>query len=210
MRKIYLLSPSNKANIISIPTIQFDFFVKSVDFENVDILIFTSKTGVQALNKISKDWQKIPAISVGKKTADEVAKYGGKNIFSSKKFYGDILAYDILNKFSDKKLLYIRPEIVASNLIDILKKHNAQLSEKILYRTVCKEFSEKFYSPIFIVTSPSTLKCLLEKEIPDDSIFVAIGETTFKEIPEKYDRFTAKAQTIESCISLARALRLSY
>jgi len=204
MKNIYLLSESKYLDVIHIPTIQIRFIQNSIILDKFDTLIFTSKNGVRALDRVWKDWKNIPAISVGRKTADEVLKLGGRNIFFSKKFYGDILAKDIVERFSTRKFLYVRPKTVASNLTETLKMHNIQIAESILYKTECRSFHTMFSNPIFIATSPSTLKCLLKKSIPDNAIFIAIGKTTFKEIPDKYQKFVAQNQTIESCISLAK------
>jgi len=209
LKNIYLLSDTKKLGVTNVPTIQIKFFDKYIDIKNFDNLIFTSKNGVRALDKVCKNWKDIPAISIGKKTADEVCKIGGFNIFTSKKGYGNHLVNDILTNFSDKAILYIRPEIVASNLTQMLLENNINIQEKILYKTECRELSYNFENPIFIVTSPSTVKCLLNIEIPKSSIFIAIGKTTFQEIPKKYLKYISKYRNIDSCIFLAKNLELT-
>jgi len=206
MKKIYLLSESKYQNTIYSPTIKIKFLNRDIDFSEIDTLIFTSKNGVKAINRVSQDWKNIPAISVGSKTSEEIQKLGGKALFTSKKFYGKSLAQDIIQNYSNRKFLYIRPKIVASNIVGVLQSSGISIQENILYKTVCREIDEVYENSIIIATSPSTINCLLKKEIPKSSIFIAIGTTTLKAIPERFKKYLAPHQTIQSCIDLAKQI----
>lgn len=206
MKRIYLLSSEKYSDAIHFPTIKIEFLKKDVDFSKIDTLIFTSKNGVKAIDNISNSWKNIPALSVGEKTSNKIREFGGNLIFTSKKFYGNILAQDILDNFTNRKFLYIRPEIVASNLTERLIDSGVQIIESILYKTVCADFGVIEVNSIIIATSPSTVNCLLKKEIPENSIFVAIGTTTFKAIPNKYEKYISEHQTINSCIKYAKEI----
>jgi len=207
LKKIYLLSSTKFQNTVYFPTIQIRFLEKKLNLSEIDILIFTSKNGVKAINLVSENWKNIPALAIGKKSFDEIVKYGGDAIPVSSKSYSKYLVKTILKNYSDKKILYIRPKIVASNIVEILEKENIDIFETILYETLCLNKKDKIDSDsIIIATSPSTIRCLLKNIIPENSIFIAIGKTTFDAIPERFQRYIAPIQTIQSCIESAKKL----
>lgn len=111
----------------------------------------------------------------------------------------------ISSKYRDKRFFYIRPEKVATDFIEKLKDI-VEIREEIIYRTVCKNFSNLEENSIVIATSPSTVNCLFKRDVPKDTIFVAIGETTLKAIPDTFKRYVAPERTIESCYKLAKEI----
>jgi len=208
LKNIYLLSltKTKYSETIYSPTITINFLEKELDYSKINTLIFTSKNGVKAIDKVSKDWKDIPAISVGSKTSEEILKLSGKLLFTSQQFYGKVLTQDIIKNYSDRKFLYIRPKIVASDIVEVLQNSGIFIQETILYETVCREIKNIRANSIIIATSPSTVNCLLKKSIPANSIFIAIGTTTFKAIPNRFQKYIAPHQTIESCINLAKTI----
>ena len=204
MINIYLLSPTQFQGVYPLPTIEIEFFQKSVNFSNVDYLILTSKNGVRAINHISQEWREKEIFAVGRKTADEVEKFGGK-LIEVANGYGKELIDIIKSKYAKKRFLYIRPKEVTIDFKQELDNF-VKFKEEILYQTKCKEYSQILEKSIVIATSPSTVKCLLKKEVPKETIFIAIGKTTLKAIPDKFKKFQAHERTIESCYQLAKTL----
>jgi len=204
LREIYLLSPARFKGTTPLPTIQIEFLTPKVNFTNIDYLILTSKNGVQALDRVSREWKNYPVFSVGTKSADEVLKKGGK-IKEVANGYGSTLIDLITSKYQDSRFLYLRPEKVTINFVERLK-NSVDIREEILYRTKCREYGDIYPNSIVIATSPSTVECLLKRDIPKTTVFVAIGETTSKAIPDSFQKYIAPHRTIESCYQLAQEL----
>jgi uroporphyrinogen-III synthase len=210
MKNIFLLSPSEFAGAIYFPTIEIIFFNKIIDFSDIDTILFTSKNAVDATNKINQEWKKIPVIAIGKKTAERVEELNGTVLYFSEIAYSENITSEIINNFSHRKFLYLRPEKIISTLTEDLKKQNIFIKEEIIYRTDCKKnnninFGEK---PIFIATSPSTVKCLIKNnKIPDNSIFIAIGKKTAQVIPKQFYVVVSEKQTVENCFKLAKKFK---
>ncbi len=203
-RDIYLLSPTKRDESVSMPIIEFKTTTKSIDFSGVDTLLFTSKQGVKVANQISKEWQKYPSIVIGDATQRELLKSGGKILYTSKKFYGKDLVQEIKKRFFNKKILYLRPEIISFDIASNL----SNIKEAIIYKTSCKKYNldkRPSKSAIIIFTSPSTIKCFLENFSWDSSyIAVVIGESTQKALP-KYIKnyYISDKPMIEECIKKA-------
>ncbi|EJF07696.1 uroporphyrinogen-III synthase [Thiovulum sp. ES] len=206
MNRIYLLSPTKFDETISNPTIQIQFLDPEIDFSEIDTLIFTSKNGVEAVNRISEDWKKYPAVAVGKKTKKAVLKFGGK-ILATSSGNGESLEKLILEKFKDKKFLYFRPQKVAREIGKNLQNFGVFKKEEIVYQTVCKKSNAIEKNSFIIATSPLSVKCLFKNsEVPNDAIFIAIGETTKKAIPDHFQIFVANEQSLESCFKLYKKI----
>jgi uroporphyrinogen-III synthase len=202
LNKIYLLSPTKLDGTISNPTIQIKFLDPEIDFSEIDTLIFTSKNGVEAVDRITKDWKKYPAIVVGKKTKKAVLNFGGK-ILSTSSGNGESLEKLILEKFSNRNFLYFRPQKVAREVGKNIQNFGVFTKEKIVYKTVCRKPNSIEKDSFIIATSPLSVKCLFENsKVPDSTIFIAIGETTKKAIPNHFQIFVANEQSLESCFEL--------
>ncbi|HIP51547.1 MAG TPA: uroporphyrinogen-III synthase, partial [Campylobacterales bacterium] len=106
---IYLLSPLKKEGTISLPMISFSLSTNSIDFSSCDTLMFASKQAVVSADSIDKRWKNYPCVAIGVATKKKIEEIGGTVIYYPKEFYGKSLAKDIVNNFSDKKLLYLRP-----------------------------------------------------------------------------------------------------
>jgi uroporphyrinogen-III synthase len=206
MKKIYLLSPTKIENnrIIHSPTIKIKFLKKKLPNLDFDTLIFTSKNGVRALNNIFPNWIKIPTIAIGKGTKDIILNYNGIVLDTPINSYGEDLANLILEKYSDKRFLYVRPKKIISAMPKILKTQNIIFNEIILYETICNKIEHIQENSIIIATSPSTIECLLKNQNPPkNTIFIAIGKKTLKIIPKNYISYLSPKQTIESSIEFS-------
>jgi len=205
-RAIYLCSPKAYKNTISLPMIEFKLIKKNIDLKDIDTLLFTSKQAVIYTDKISKDWKNKKILAVGGATAKIAKELGATDIYHPKEFYGKSLANDIIENFSDKKLLYIRPKVVAFDSKKFLSSFGIDIKEEIIYETNCVEYKNKTLdkNAIIIFTSPSTIECFFKSFKWQNSYkAVVIGKTTLKNLTQDIEAYVANNPTIESCIEKA-------
>ena len=204
---IYLLSPLEKEETLSLPMIQFSLIDKPIDFSNCDTLMFTSKQAVVSADELDKSWKKYPSIAIGKATKRKIEELGGSVIYTPKEFYGEALSKDIQKYFSDKKLLYLRPKVVSFDSKVYLKNAGIHLDEQIIYETSCIKYSKEHKpkeNAIIIFTSPSTIKCFFENFEWDGSYTaVLIGKATQEHLPKECNFEVSDEPLIDSCIKKA-------
>lgn len=202
---IVLLSPTKKKGVLNLPLIEFNFLSPKINFLKYDYLIFTSKTAVKAVNKISKEWTELPSLTVGEKTAKEVENSGGKVVFTGNG-YGESLLPEIL-KYRDKKILFARGKDVASDLKEMVTD-DVEIDEAILYETICKKQELVLgEDSVIIFTSPSTVNCFFENYQWKESYkAVAIGTTTAKELPKDLEIHIPDTTSFDECIKLANQI----
>ncbi len=204
---IYLLSPTPKEGVESLPMIEFTQLVDSINFSTCDTLMFTSKQAVVTANAIDKKWRDIPSIAVGSATKKQIEQLGGEVIYHPKEFYGQELAKDIENFFQDRNILYLRPAKVIFQSKEYLAKKNILLQEQIIYQTSCIHYNISQQPPensIIIFTSPSTIDCFLKNFswLPSYRA-VVIGSATKVHLPTNAKFVVAKKPMIEACIQRA-------
>ena len=201
---IYLLNNDKYEGVKNLAVIEIEYFNKKVSLD-VDYLLFTSKNGVIALDKVSDKWKSIPAICIGKPTAKMVEKLGGKVKYIANKSYGDELAKEIIDNFPPSKIFFSRAKVVLSNIVDTLKKANFEIIDEVMYETKCKKIEFIPKEGIFIFTSPSTVKCFLSQiKWNKNYKAIAIGSKTASAFP--YEIITSDIQTIDNCIKIAKNL----
>jgi uroporphyrinogen-III synthase len=210
-RIIYLLSPLKKEESVALPMISFSLMVTKVMFKNIDILMFTSKQAVVSINKIDKSWKNYPSIAIGKATQKKIEELGGEVIYAPKKFYAEVLSRDIQEKFSNKKLLYLRPKEVSFDSKGYLEKQGISLKEEIIYETSCIKYLKKekpLKHAIIIFTSPSTIRCFF-KNFEWDSSYTAvlIGKATKRHLPSYCDYVVSDEPLINACVKKALKMR---
>jgi len=205
---IYLLSPLKKEGTLSLPMITFKIVKESIDFSHCDTLMFTSKQAVVSADAIDKNWKNYPCIAIGGATKKKIEELGGEVIYYPKEFYGEVLAKDIQDKFSFKKLLYLRPKEVSFNSKAYLEKHNINLKEQIIYETSCVRYEKKEQpqkDAVIIFTSPSTIKCFFKNFTWHKSyVAVLIGHATKEHLPSECKFVIADEALIDSCIKKAK------
>ena len=209
-RPIYLLSPTPREGTISLPLIRFSIIANSIDFSKSDTLLFTSKQAVVTANNIDQNWIKYPCIAIGPATKKQIESLGGKVIYTPKDFYGESLNRDIAHFFSDKKLLYLRPEEISFDSKGFLEKEGITLEEQIIYKTSCIAYEQEQYpvkNAIIIFTSPSTIYCFL-KNFPWDESYTAvvIGKATKVHLPQNVHFVVADEPSIHACIKKAQTI----
>ena len=208
-KKIYLCSPKEHKGTISLPMIEFTRLKKSIDLSAVDTILFTSKQAIIYTNEISNDWQNKKILAVGSATAKMAKELGATDIYYPKEFYGEVLAVDIVAKFSSSKIVYIRPKVVFFDSKAFLTKEGIDITDEILYETTCKEHSDKEldHGAIIIFTSPSTIECFFKSFSWESSYkAVVIGNSTLKNLPQNITAFVANEATIASCVAKAQEI----
>ncbi|MBN2825179.1 MAG: uroporphyrinogen-III synthase [Campylobacterales bacterium] len=187
--------------------IEFQTSAKKLNLEGRDTLIFTSKQAVKTAFALNPDIIYYPALSIGKATTKTLNSLGFNVLHSSQEFYGEKLAHDIQKDFFDKKLLYLRPQKVSSDIKKLLQESLIDIEEQVIYQTKCKLYEPSDKPPkdsIIIFTSPSTIHCFLENFSWDDSyIAVVIGEATRRHLPKEAHYRVASKPLIEACVQKA-------
>lgn len=211
-KNIYLLSPTIKDNIKHLPMIQFRLLVNEVDLGNCDTLMFTSKEAVKSVDRLNKMWKKYPSLAIGSATAKQIVELGGRVEYNPSSFYGEELSKDIIKKFKDRKILYLRPKVVSFDSQAFLLKSNIFIEEQIIYETTCIPYDtskELEKESIIIFTSPSTIRCFFKNFNWDTSyIAVVIGESTKEHLRPDMQCEVADEATIEACIAKALEVKV--
>ena len=205
---IYILTNEPQGGALNYPVIKINFLSPSFSFEDIDYLIFTSKNGVRAVDRLTDEWKKYPSFAIGKATAKEIKKLGGKVEFIAKSAYGDEFAKEINEKYNNKNFLFFRAKKIISNIGGNFK--NNYLKEVIIYETTCNKPEKELIKPsIVIFSSPSTVECFSKIETFENIIPIAIGKKTKKAL-EKYisNIFMPSTPSIKKCIKLAKNVKL--
>ena len=203
---IYVLTNEKYEDVLNYPVIKINFLSPSFSFEDIDYLIFTSKNGVRGINRLTNEWQKIPSFAIGKATAKEIEKLGGRVEFIAKSSYGDKFAKEINEKYQNKNFLFFRAKKIISPISEIFKNSTNNLKEVIIYETVCNKPEEKMIKPaIVIFSSPSTIECFTKINNFENIKPIAIGKKT-KKVLEKYTKniLIPPVPSIKECIKLAK------
>ena len=213
-RLIYLLSPLKKEGTVSLPMITFALSTNRIDFSLCDTLLFTSKQAVVSANSIDENWKNYPCIAIGGATKKKIEELGGRVIYHPKKFYGEVLAKEIKENFSDRKILYLRPKEISFDAKAYLAKNSIGLEEQIIYETSCVHY-DKSQKPkenaIIIFTSPSTINCFFKNfEWESSYTAILIGEATRKHLPHYCAYVVADEPLIDACVQKAIAFLKSF
>jgi len=208
---IYLLSPTPRDGTVALPMIRFKQVAKSIDFSSCDTLMFSSKQAVISANTTDRRWREFPVIAIGSATKSMVEKLGGEVIYQPKEFYADTLAQDIKDKFSTKKILYLRPKEVSFDSRGYLARYDITLQEQILYETSCVRYTSldtPTKGAIIIFTSPSSIHCFF-KNFEWDSSYraIIIGRATKEHLPDGIEFYVSDIPLIDSCISKAKEIQ---
>ena len=203
---IYILNNKQEKNAINLSVIGIKFYDVEIELSNYDALIFTSKNGLYAIDKIDKSWRDLEIYSIGKGTTNSAIELGVEVTYTAKTSYGNEFANEIKSLLKGKKALYLRPKVVVSRVSDITKEGGVDIDEKIIYETVCNDCSSLSTPPknsTIIFSSPSTIECFL-KCFEWDKTYraIVIGKNTAKFMPQSIKYRLAPKQTLESCINL--------
>jgi len=207
---IFILSEKEYEGVLNLPCIKINFLKKEIELSKYDALIFSSKNGVLAINKLTKNWKDIPSYSIGSGTSQIITSLGGKVAYEAKNSYGDDFAKEIKKRLKEQKVLFLRAKIVTSNLNKILLKASVHLDELIVYETRCNDCKELKTPPsnsVIIFSSPSTIECFFRCFSWNTSYkAVVIGSKTASFMPSDINFVCASKQSISSCIELSKKL----
>ncbi len=207
MNNIYLFSKTSHPDVTHIPVLNTLFLQPAINFDDYDAIVLTSKQAVTALDKISSKWKSVPALSIASKTEEMVREAGG-TLLDRGNGYGDSLDDIIVKKYADKRWLYPRPRIVASNFKDRVKERGIVMDDVVVYETSCNQSCKDIELPddaILIFTSPFTIECFLEfYEFKEAYQVIAIGKTTAKALPLEVQYLMPDTPNVDSCVSLAK------
>ena len=210
MLPIYILSGEKYKGAVNYPVIKINFFSPFISFDNIDYLIFTSKNGVRAVDKITDKWKKIPSFAIGKSTAKEIEKLSGNLEFISSSAYGDEFAKEIIKNYQNKNFLFLRAKQIISPISEIFKNSTNSLKEVIVYETICNLPKEPLKKPcVVIFSSPSTVECFAKNNDFKNIKAIAIGKKT-KNILQNYIKniLIPSYPSINDCIKLAKNIKL--
>jgi len=209
MKNIYILSEKRFEGAKNLPCIVIKYIQKDIDLSKYEALVFTSKNGVVAIDRVDPAWKDIPSYSIGSGTSKAVKELGGRLEFEAKSSYGDDFAKEIKDKLSGKKVLFLRAKVITSKLNQILKDAGVLLDEEIVYETVCNECENLSKPPegsCIIFSSPSTIECFFKCFEWDKSYkAVVIGKVTLKALPKDIEYILSDETTIPSCIKKCKS-----
>ncbi len=205
---VYLLTEQKVDGVLNYPVIKINFLSPSFSFKNIDFLLFTSKNGVRAVDILTDEWKKHPSFAIGRATAKEIEKLGGRVEYIAKKAYGDEFAKEINAKYKNKTFLFFRAKTLVSDIQNEFV--NNSLKQVIVYETLCNKPRHKLKKPaIIIFTSPSTVKCYKKINDFQDIYPIAIGEKTKRELIKSISKiYMPSTPLIEECVLLAKSLKI--
>ncbi|NWF66813.1 MAG: uroporphyrinogen-III synthase [Campylobacterales bacterium] len=204
--EIFVLNDRRYENAKNLPIIEIEFLDVEIDFERVDIIIFTSQNSVKSLQKYLQKWQHIPALAVGEATKECLIKLHANVINFDNSFYGDDLVLNSFELLKNKNILYPRAKKVSSNISTILKSFD--LIEVIVYQTICKKIEQKeIKNSKIIFSSPSTVECFFKNFSFDSSnVAISIGKKTSNSLKKYLNDFKEyEYLTIQEIIELEKS-----
>ncbi|ADN09829.1 uroporphyrinogen-III synthase [Sulfurimonas autotrophica] len=211
MRPIYLFSISSHPDAISINSLDITFLQPEIDFSKYDYLIITSKQASKALQEYNKkEYINKPALCISKQSAKSFEDLGGQ-VLAVGGGYGDNLIEQIKSFPKEKKWLYLRAKIVASDFVFTCKEDGYVIGEKVVYESDCSGAIDNVTvqdDAVLIFTSPSSVKCFLKNHsLLHTHKIIVIGKTTAKAIPKNCSYILSDETTIESCMQIAHSLK---
>jgi len=204
---IYLFSKTPHSEVTYVPILDTLFLQPNIDFSAYDAIVLTSKQAVTALDMISEDWKRIPALTIAEKTAEMVLSSGGI-LLDKGNGYGDSLDEIIAQKYSQKRWLYPRPKVVASNFKERVKSRGIEMDDLVVYETSCNKSCQSVTlrdDAILIFTSPFTIACFLKFfEFKSSYEVIAIGATTAAALPKGIAYLMPETPNVDACVTLAK------
>ena len=113
---IYVLSEKKFIGAKNIPVIKIKFLDFKIDLSSFDVLIFTSKNAVEAIDRVDKTWKNKKIYSIGSETTKTIREKNADVVYTAKKFYGDDFAIEIKNMLLNKKVLFPHAKVILQKL----------------------------------------------------------------------------------------------
>jgi len=207
-KPIYLFSISSHPHAKSINSLDIKLLKPEINFSNYDYFIITSKQTSEVLKQYENPDLK-PALCVSVASAKSYETMGGK-ILDIGGGYGDNLVAKIKEYPKDKKWLYLRAKVIASDFVSICQKDGYDIDEIIVYESGCSKeiwHVEVEEEAILIFTSPSSVNCFLQNHtISPHAKVIVIGKTTAKALPLNVKYILSSKTSIDSCMDIAKSL----
>ena len=204
MQNIYLFSTSSHPKAISINSLSIKFFKPSFNPDNYDYLIISSKQVSEVLKNFNIT-PTLPALCVSQKTAEAYEQIHGE-VLEIGSGYGDNLEKIIKRYDKNKRWLYLRAKVVASDFVQRCKDAAYKIDEEIIYESFCSEDILNVAvedDATLIFTSPSSVDCFLKNHtFTQKHNIIVIGKTTAKSLPVNISYKISKKTTINSCFEL--------
>lgn len=208
-RTIYLFSKTSHPDVVHVPILATEFLSPTIDLTQYDAIVLTSKQAISALERITQAWRELEVLSVAGPTA-KMAEDAGAKVIDVGNGYGDSLADIIIQAHAQKRWLYPRPEVVASDFSDVVRAAGVSLDDVIVYKTSCDLEAAKRVieeEAVLIFTSPSAIECFLRSHtFTSAQKVVVIGKTTEAALPDDVRAYVSEKTSVESCVRLAREL----
>lgn len=207
---IYLVSvtPPEDPEIIHLPMLQTHWLHPDADLTAVNGIIFTSKNGVEAMERIDPAWKTLPLVCVGTATSRYARTLGAEHIETGDG-YGAGLTQRLRAHPHGFRWLYARPKVVASDFAAQLRREGFLIDEAVVYETVCAPGDDNAVPAapaVLIFTSPSALACFRSRyALQPGHTVVVIGKTTRNSIPD-HPVYVASEPTVSACVALAKKL----
>lgn len=209
MRPIYLISKTPYEGVIHIPILTISFLHPSIDFDNYQGLILTSKQALLALNHYTFSWEKLQCICVSEGTAEAARKAGALNVEAADGYGASIPAL-LQTKEEKGKWLYVRPKVIASDWIERARDEGFEIEEAVVYETTCNEEARDVAiekDAVLVFTSPSSIDCFCASyPILSSYSIVAIGKTTRAAFKNAKEVHVSPQTTVASAIELAQEI----
>ncbi|MEA2110457.1 MAG: uroporphyrinogen-III synthase [Campylobacterota bacterium] len=210
-RNIYLFSKTENSEVNHVPVLLTEFLKPEINYDNYDAIVLTSKQAVIALENINHEWIKLPVLTIANFTANQ-AREAGATVLEHGTGYGDSLAEIIINGYPDKRWLYPRPVVVASDFAQKVQGAGVSMDGAVVYKTTCNSEVASLKledDAILIFTSPLTIECFLKQhEFKITQKVIAIGKTTATALPKEIDSLMPKETSVQGCVDLAKSLQL--
>lgn len=192
---------------ISLPLLRISFLDKEVSLDGVDAIIFTSKNGVRALERLNPAWKNIPSYAISKVTASAIEALGGTLAYAGKQGNAKEFCEELKPQLSGKRALFVRAQEVAFELGIVLRESGYEAKDEILYETSCSGVP-KIEIPkhsCIIFGSPSGAKCFFERYFWDDSFLaLTMGEGTKSALPKKCKAFVVPNKSIAELVKMCK------
>ena len=203
-KTVYLFSTSSHPDAISINSLDITLLKPDIDFSQYDYFIITSKQVANALEQYNTKILK-PALCISELTALSYKNIGGEVLYTANG-YGDNLSAKIKTYPLSTKWLYLRAKVVASEFVATCKEEGCCIDEVVMYESCCSQEIQNIQiqeNATLIFTSPSSVKCFLQKNTIDQKTkVIVIGTSTAKALPANISYTISEKTSIKSCMEL--------
>ena len=196
----------NGAKVYHFPMISTSIINTNIDTKSYTCLIFTSKNGVKYFLKNNNKIENKKIITIGKKTAQELKKYGFEADYICSRNYSNEMSNELKtnNVLLDHKSLLVQGNLSDNSLYNELKKFTG-IKKLIVYKTNYNKTKDSklegllIDEPYIIFTSPSCFEAFNNLYETRKVKLISIGKTTTSYIESKgfETTTTAKMQTYE-------------